>query len=75
VVCCYEAGPLGYGLMRELEALGLRCHAAVLLPGVEKAAEDPFANTPEAIRRWVRRLVQRAPGPIAHPLRPLSGPR
>jgi transposase len=25
VVCCYEAGPLGYGLMRELEALGLRC--------------------------------------------------
>ncbi len=39
-------------------------HAAALLPGVEKAAEDPFANTPEAIRRWVRRLVQRAPGPV-----------
>jgi len=36
----------------------------LLLPGVEKAAEDPFANTPEAIRRWVRRLVQRAPGPV-----------
>ena len=31
-------------------------HAAALLPGVEKAAEDPFANTPEAIRRWARRL-------------------
>jgi transposase len=25
VVCCYEAGPLGYALKRELEALGLRC--------------------------------------------------
>jgi transposase len=25
VVCAYEAGPLGYGLMRELEALGVGC--------------------------------------------------
>jgi transposase len=24
-VCCYETGPLGYGLKRELEALGLQC--------------------------------------------------
>jgi transposase len=39
-------------------------HAAVLLPDVEKAAEDPFANTPEAIRRWARRLLQRAAGPV-----------
>lgn len=39
-------------------------HAAALLPGVEKAAEDPFANTPEVIRRWARRLVQRAAGPV-----------
>jgi transposase len=39
-------------------------HAAVLLPGVEKAVEDQFANTPEAIRRWARRLLQRVPGPV-----------
>ena len=25
VVCAYEAGPLGYGLMRQLEALGVSC--------------------------------------------------
>jgi transposase len=39
-------------------------HAAVLLPFVEKAVEDQFANTPEAIRRWARRLLQRASGPV-----------
>lgn len=37
-------------------------HAAVLRPGSEKALEDTFANTPEGIRRWVRRLKKRAPG-------------
>jgi transposase len=26
VVCCYEAGPLGYTLQRELSALGITCH-------------------------------------------------
>lgn len=26
VVCCYEAGPLGYTLQRELSALGVTCH-------------------------------------------------
>jgi transposase len=26
VVCCYEAGPLGYPLQRELSALGITCH-------------------------------------------------
>jgi len=39
-------------------------HAAVLLPGAEKAVEDSFANTPEAIRRWARRLRQQAPGTV-----------
>lgn len=39
-------------------------HAAVLLPGAEKALEDRFANTPEAIRRWVKRVVKRAPGAV-----------
>jgi transposase len=49
--------------------VGLDAHqetiqAAVLLPGGEKAAEDQFANTPETIRRWARRLLQRSPGPV-----------
>lgn len=26
VVCCYEAGPFGYGLARKLKALGIECH-------------------------------------------------
>lgn len=26
VVCCYEAGPFGYGLQRRLSALGITCH-------------------------------------------------
>jgi transposase len=26
VVCCYEAGPLGYTLQRELAAAGITCH-------------------------------------------------
>jgi transposase len=26
VVCCYEAGPLGYSLQRELAAAGITCH-------------------------------------------------
>jgi transposase len=26
VVCCYEAGPFGYTLQRELEAAGISCH-------------------------------------------------
>jgi len=39
-------------------------HAAVLLPGIEKAAEDQFANTPETVRRWARRVGKRAPGRV-----------
>src|SRR4051812_37813587 len=26
VVCCYEAGPFGYTLQRELSAMGVSCH-------------------------------------------------
>jgi hypothetical protein len=49
--------------------VGLDAHqetiqAAVLLPGAEKSAEDRVANTPEAIRRWVRRIVKHAPGSV-----------
>jgi transposase len=40
-------------------------YAAVLMPGIEKAVEDQFANTPEAVRRWARRVAKRAPGPVA----------
>jgi transposase len=34
VICAYEAGPLGYGLMRQLEALGVSCRvvAPALIP-------------------------------------------
>ncbi|MEN8185383.1 MAG: IS110 family transposase [Myxococcota bacterium] len=34
MICAYEAGPLGYGLMRELEALDVRCQvvAPALIP-------------------------------------------
>jgi len=39
-------------------------HAAVLIPGIERAAEDAFSNTPEAIRRWARRLVKQGPGAV-----------
>ena len=39
-------------------------HAAVLVPGIERAAEDAFANTPEAVRRWARRVVKQAPGSV-----------
>lgn len=39
-------------------------HAAVLLPGAAKALEDTFPNTPEGIRRFVRRLRRRAPGEV-----------
>lgn len=39
-------------------------HAAVLLPGSTHPLEDRFGNTPEGIRRWVRRLRHRAPGEV-----------
>lgn len=39
-------------------------HAAVLAAGAMKAAEDRFANTPEGIRRWVRRVRRQAPGEV-----------
>ncbi len=39
-------------------------YAAVLLPGSLKALEDAFANTSEALRRFVRRLRRRAPGEV-----------
>jgi hypothetical protein len=35
LACCYEAGPCGYGLQRQLTAAGLECHvvAPSLIPG------------------------------------------
>ena len=39
-------------------------YAAVLVPGIEKAAEDQFANSPEAVRRWARRVTKRGAGPV-----------
>src|SRR5690348_15566891 len=41
-----------------------RIHAAVLLEGIAKPVEDQWANTPEDLRRWIRRLRQRAPGEV-----------
>jgi len=39
-------------------------HAAILLPGSEDSVLDSFANTPDGLRRFARRLKKRAPGPI-----------
>jgi len=39
-------------------------HAAILLPGAARPLEESLANTPEAIRRFVRRLGRRAPGEV-----------
>ena len=39
-------------------------HAAMLLPGAEQALTESFENTPEVIRRFVRRLRRRAPGEV-----------
>ncbi len=47
-----------------LDAHQAKIHAAILLPGTEGALEETFANTPEGIRRFVRRLRRRAPGEI-----------
>lgn len=47
-----------------LDAHKERIHAAIFLPSQENPILDSFANTPEAIRRFVRRLHKQAPGPI-----------
>jgi transposase len=47
-----------------LDAHQERIHAAVLLPGASGAIEDAMANTPEGLRRWVRRLRRRNPGEV-----------
>lgn len=39
-------------------------HAATLLPAAVRPAEDSLANTPEGLRRFVRRLRRRAPGEV-----------
>jgi transposase len=47
-----------------LDAHKERIHAAILLPGQANPIVDSFANTSEAIRRFVRRVQKQAPGPI-----------
>jgi len=47
-----------------LDAHKERIHAAILLPGQENPIVTSFANTSEAIRRFVRRVQKQAPGPI-----------
>ena len=49
--------------------VGLDAHqetifAAMLLPGTEAPVEDRFENTPEAIRRWARRVRSKAPAEV-----------
>ncbi len=39
-------------------------HAAILLPGSPESVLDSFANTPDGILRFARRIKKRAPGPI-----------
>lgn len=39
-------------------------YAAMLLPGSESPVEDRFENTPEAIRRWARRVRSKAAGDV-----------
>jgi transposase len=39
-------------------------HAAILLPGSQESVLDSFANTPDGLRRFARRIKKRAPGPI-----------
>lgn len=47
-----------------LDAHQERIYAAVLWPGGGKALEDSLANTPEGIRRFVRRLRRRTSGEV-----------
>lgn len=47
-----------------LDAHGETIHAAVLLPEGVQPVEDRFANTPEGLRRFVRRVRRRAPGEV-----------
>ncbi len=35
-----------------------------LLPGSQESVLDSFANTPDGLRRFARRIKKRAPGPI-----------
>jgi hypothetical protein len=50
-------------------------HAAVLVPGSEKALENTFANTPEGIRRWVRQFTTERtfPPKCVYRFRPFPG--
>ena len=47
-----------------LDAHQKTIHAAILLPGSEASMLDSFANTPDGIRRFIRRMKQRAPGAV-----------
>jgi len=68
VVCCYEAGPFGYGLQRRLSALGITCHvvrpqdwdkhaiAIVRVPGIEQEQRRAISRQRDALVNEVRRL-------------------
>jgi transposase len=47
-----------------LDAHQERIHAAILIPGAPDAIEESFANTPDGVRRFLRRVRKRAPGAI-----------
>lgn len=53
VICAYEAGPLGYGLMRELEGLGVDC--VVVAPGLIPVKPGDRIKTD---RRDARKLAE-----------------
>jgi len=47
-----------------LDAHQERIQAAILLPGAPEAVEESFANTPDGVRRFLRRVRKRAPGAV-----------
>lgn len=63
VVCCYEAGPLGYGLMRDLEAAGLGCQ--VVAPGLIPVKPGDRIKTD---RRDARKLAELLRGGLLTPV-------
>lgn len=63
VLCCYEAGPLGYGLMRMLEAAGLSCE--VVAPGLIPVKPGDRIKTD---RRDARKLAELLRGGLLTPV-------
>ena len=55
ILCCYEAGPVGYGLKRTLEGLGKRIECAVIAPSLIPVRPGERIKTD---RRDARKLAE-----------------